>query len=112
MSREIKFRQWMDGRFFYWGFVEDSVFASPASSNQCGGLNANNTDHQQYTGLLDKNGKEIYEGDIIQHTGFAGHLKSAIKWDNSRMGWTAFHPRDEFIVIGNVHENPELLQGE
>jgi hypothetical protein len=69
----------------------------------------------QYTGLTDKNGKEIYEGDII-HLKF-GELNAnlVVKWDKymglkyHNGGWTSMvHVDTHGEVIGNIFENPEL----
>ena len=69
MSREIKFRVWLNGRFYYWGFLRDEImdslyFAGVPSCNESEAYNLEHT--QQFTGLLDRNSKEIYEGDIIK----------------------------------------------
>ena len=69
----------------------------------------------QYTGLDDKNGKEIYEGDILKGT-FYGFLMPEydyvfqIHWDEKEKGFMAsyFEP-SECEVIGNIYDNPELL---
>lgn len=82
----------------------------------------------QYTGLKDKNGKEIYEGDIVETHGYKKELggeaeiypiRSAVEFDTGLWseqgfigsGFTWSHGYDDHReVIGNIYENPELLK--
>lgn len=73
----------------------------------------------QFTGMYDCNGKEIYEGDIlrtsiskngigfvswnIENASFVVQMKNSAQWYNL---WSGYE------VIGNIHDNPELLKGD
>lgn len=99
--REIKFRQQVRGKWHYWGYLEPDSFTSPRDIR---------TPSDQYTGLHDATGREIYEGDIVKKRDYV----QVVEW--SEMfggGWTPFaeaqFPSSQVIIIGNIHEHPELI---
>jgi uncharacterized phage protein (TIGR01671 family) len=107
--REIKFRAWN---------LSDECMQSWHSlwtHSLCQLITDQRLILMQYTGLKDKNGKEIYEGDILVHEDFAykkHKVLGVMQWEESSAGFTQFYPISKFEVIGNIYENPELLEAQ
>lgn len=123
MSREIKFRAWdKQAKLFLDVEAHFSNEVSITPDDESRGhfrpaqFEADQTRIQllQYTGLKDKNGTEIYEGDLIDEPGAWGARTVVWRW----AGWAleedgefyAIQVLDEMEVIGNIYENPELLK--
>lgn len=127
--REIKFRAWDEEEK---QMLETQDLSSPREFWAWLGLI--DVVLMQFTGLKDKNGKEIYEGDIV-HNGYGGPYytrKMIVCWLDYHAGWSlatdiknigdwaikmegqlsnGAQPRfSSYKIIGNIYENPELLE--
>lgn len=127
--REILFRgkRTINGDWVYGDFVRgnerkslrDSIFVYDSETQSFNYYEINTSTLGQYTGLTDKNGKRIFEGDIIRKTNEGRHPQIFIT--NIRTSFPTneevyYGPCDHFTesceyeIIGNIHDNPELLE--
>ena len=124
MSRVIKFRALKDDMsnctFVYGQLVYDAI-GNPRIVKldfSGDGLQFNSCikgTEGQYTGRKDFNNVDIYEGDILYHHGLVAWSESELRWSRIDLKWNEDKTWSEldsltspFIVIGNIHENPEL----
>lgn len=138
MTREIKFRAWIETGNETDDYVEpmtiQQMIHSKESTFSLEQLN-DLFDFEQFTGLHDKNGREIYEGDIVSFGSVWNNGDNEDIDEEFHIGVVEYDPHDAvynvnceesgehrflfmevvnydgFGVIGNIFENPELLEG-
>ena len=113
--REILFRgkqqetgRWVEGSLVIWHDGSTSIEVGDLDTPM---LSVITETVGQFTGLTDRNGTKIFEGDVLNV------LRSGVKWrcmvnDIRHMPWQIYGSSVERIeVIGNIHDNPELIGG-
>jgi len=124
MNRIIDFKAWdkKAGEMFE---VHELYFVDNSNTFGKGILDEHNDFHPmdeiillQSTGLLDKNGKKIFEGDILKiyYEGNQRSYLKEVKWLNDAINKGRWDALDTCVytsceVVGNIFENPELLEG-
>ena len=125
--REIKFRAWDNNKETLCN-ITDINFSDYSANGVCFGewseFSVNNL--MQYTGLKDKNGVIIFEGDIV----YCNNAYYEVVWEESKAVefrltkqskikhpkicdvYFGFNASNYIEVVGNIYENPELLKGE
>ena len=123
--REIKFRAWDKSSNKMLGVF--AVGEYPQAFNEMQGEwyhpGMDNLEIMQFTGLHDKNGKEIWEGDVVIHDHCSRVLNCKVEFHNGAFVAVAIEkgkeyehydlsngPSRGYEVLGNIYENPELLK--
>lgn len=125
MSRVINFRAWDKTyqKMYYNGFYvgSDGELSFDPKVFTVGGYDPLNMEIMQYTGLKDKNGVELCEGDIISNKKYftkvvswidGGFRLSGIGYEEDYEKSIHINFAKSYDVLGNIYQNPELLKND
>ena len=118
-QQKVKFRAWdgIEKKMVYDVIIANGKAFYKLPSGLPGGVIS--PEPLQFTGLHDKNGKEIYKGDMVKDRAGLGEIifeegQFVIRWlfENTKETWQMDRKFKDSEVIGNIYENPELLKTE
>jgi len=122
--REIKFRAWdkKENKMYpvvvlNIGFGRKDIDEIADPPEMVVGTECTTAVLMQYTGLKDKNGKEIYEGDVVSF-GWGDSERGQVLFSpkvgyyvlTKNLGTMYFQHEEQYKIIGNIYENPELIK--
>lgn len=124
MNREIKFRAWSEDFCVMYFSGEDSDYYEFGIDNQgvyCISYDVSisspqtrekNRNIMQFTGLKDRGGVEIYEGDIVKSHIYYDNNLTVVKCEDMNCVYPLqyYMQPEDFEVVGNIYANPELLE--
>lgn len=120
MSREIKFRAWDKyenkiRKVRAINFTNKDLWLE-IEDNRIMGANFFEVELMQYTGLKDRNDKEIYEGDIVRYfkdeLGIVKFVAGSFIIDGNTCYESFLELGGKIPIVGNIYENPDLLEEE
>lgn len=126
-AKRVDTGEWVEGYPVKYGFTgKEKWHIIPSYASDLYAFEVNPDTICQFTGLTDKNGKCVFEGDIVKHYNKISigepdkYIIAAIRWEECKArfiqdtedGIYAVYDSSVFEVIGNIFDNPELLGSE
>ena len=112
--------EWVEGYFVNLWLVHYQKHQPIITDNNAVSYDIDLSTVGQYTGLTDKNGKKIFEGDIMAFTAYGFDYVGTVEFADGSFSIMCEHTSpflDQAVskhgayIIGNMHDNPELLEG-
>ena len=125
-GKSLKDNEWTEGYYCRYGWTgKEKGYIIPEYASALYGVEVDSNTIGQFTGLIDSEGRKIFEGDIIQD-GNCDYNKYVVEYSTERGGFLPFAHGDGcgcceintlydstcHTVIGNIYDNPELIGGE
>lgn len=124
-GKSLKDSEWTEGYYCRYGWTgKEKDYIIPDYASALWGVEVESNTIGQFTGLIDSEGRKIFEGDIIQD-GNCDYNKYVVEYSTERGGFLPFahgdgcgcceintlHDSTCHTVIGNIYDNPELIGG-